>query len=99
MNDVVITGPQLRAARGLLNMSVTELAQRTALAVNTIKRAEGSEAAVPITTANAALLRTTMEQAGVIFIEGDQICGPGVRLASSAPPSQGPRRRRRSSAK
>lgn len=99
MSGAVLTGPQLRAARGLLNMSVTELAQRTALAVNTVKRAEGSEAAVPITAANAALLRTTMEQAGVIFIEADENCGPGVRLASSVAPSQGARRRRRSAAR
>ncbi len=87
-----MTGPQLRAARGLLNLSVAELAERTGLAVNTIRRAEGSNDAAPITTANMKLLRTTLEEAGVDFIQAGAM-GAGVRLTSPKPQPKQRRRR------
>jgi hypothetical protein len=77
----VLTGSQLRAARGLLNLSVSELAEQTGLAVNTIRRAEGTNGPAPITAANLSLLRTALETAGVLFISPDEQ-GPGVRLKS-----------------
>lgn len=89
---VQLTGAQLRAARGLLNMSASELAERTGLALNTVRRAEATNGAVPITVANANLLTAALEQAGVVFIPADEL-GPGVRLASS---DQEPMQRRRS---
>ena len=92
------TGPQLRAARGLLNMSVSELAELTHLALNTIKRAEGDEGHAPITAANAMLLVSTLEDAGVMFIAADERHGAGVRLADTQPATT-PRKRRRRSAK
>lgn len=75
----MLTGSQLRAARGLLNLSVSELAERTGLALNTIKRAESTNGPAPITMANVKLLISTLEAAGVLFIEADEL-GPGVRL-------------------
>jgi transcriptional regulator with XRE-family HTH domain len=80
---MVVTGAQLRAARGLLNMSVLELAERTGLALNTVRRAEATNGVVPITTANARLLVTTLATAGVIFIPADEQFGAGVRLLSA----------------
>ena len=74
-----LTGPQLRAARGLLNISVAELAERTGLAVNTVRRAEATNGPAPSTPANLTLLRNTLETSGVVFIEADHM-GPGVRL-------------------
>ncbi|ALC14665.1 hypothetical protein LH20_22110 (plasmid) [Sphingopyxis sp. 113P3] len=88
-----LSGTQLRAARGLLNMSVKELAEETGLAVNTIRRAEAGNGVAPITSANSALLRTTLEHEGVLFIDGDQKLGAGARLSHPHPPP--PRRRRR----
>lgn len=88
----MITGSQLRAARGLLNLSVSELAERTGLAVNTIRRAEATNESAPITAANLTLLRSTFEKAGVIFIPPDEK-GPGVRLYSAVPQPMMPRRR------
>ena len=88
----MITGAQLRAARGLLNVSVAELAERTGLAVNTIRRAESTNGPAPITVANSALLTKQFEDAGVVFIAADER-GPGVRLVSPVPlPAQTRRR-------
>ena len=77
-----VTGAQLRAARGLLNMSASELAERTGLALNTVRRAEATNGEAPITAANANVLLATLEQAGVMFIPADDL-GPGVRLRDS----------------
>lgn len=86
------TGAQIRAARGLLNMSVLDLSERTGLAVNTIKRAESTNDFAPINRANANLLLTTLEAAGVHFIPTDGDLGAGVRLMN---PDQAPLARRR----
>jgi transcriptional regulator with XRE-family HTH domain len=77
----VVTGAQLRAARGLLNMSIAELAERTGLALNTIRRAEATNDEVTITTANMRMLVTVLENEGVIFLPADRR-GVGVRFAS-----------------
>lgn len=86
-----MTGAQLRAARGLLNMSVSDLAERASLAVNTIRKAEKTNGQAEVTSASARLLVTTLESAGVLFIPADRH-GAGVRLVS---PDQEPLRRRR----
>ena len=88
----VVTAAQLRAARGLLNISVSELAERTGLAMNTVRKAEDPRAG-PVTAANARLLRATLEGEGVVFIEADEM-GAGVRLGD---PNHLPLERRRSS--
>jgi hypothetical protein len=90
-DSVIVTPAQLRAARGLLNMSVSELVARTKLAMNTVRKAEDPRAR-PVTPANARLLRSTLEAAGVVFIEADAQ-GVGVRLSD---PKHEPLERRRS---
>ena len=90
---VTVTGAQLRAARGLLNISVSDLSERSGLAVNTIRKAEKTNGPAEVTTASARLLVTTLQSLGVLFIAADQH-GAGVRLAS---PDQEPLRRRRDS--
>lgn len=88
-----MTGTQLRAARGLLNLSVSELAELTGLAVNTIRRAEATNGEVPITAANKNTLLMTLEKDGVVFIAPDAALGAGVRLRSAEAPALRPRRR------
>ncbi len=92
-SGAVVTGAQLRAARGLLNMSVSDLAERTGLALNTGRKAESTNAAAPVTTANARLLGATLEDAGVVFIPAGML-GAGVQLRF---PDQEPLKRRRDS--
>lgn len=89
------TGAQLRAARGLLNVSVLEVSEETGLVPNTIKRAEGTNELSPTTRANARLLLRYFIDRGVVFVPGDEACGPGVRLALGAT-FKGERRRSRS---
>jgi hypothetical protein len=75
----MITGAQIRAARGLLRWSAEVLAERSKLGVATIRRAEALDGRSNLTAANAATVQAALETAGVIFIveNGD---GPGVRL-------------------
>lgn len=88
----MLFGAQIRAARGLLNMSVAELADRTGLAVNTIRRAESENGAVKITNSNRAMIEGTLESLGVMFIGPDEL-GAGVRLRDPEPPTRYARRR------
>lgn len=95
--EVHPTGAQIRAARGLLNLSVARLAEETALAPNTIKRAESTEGPAPLKNASLKLLVTTLSSMGVRFVEADGECGVGVRLELLAPVGSEQRRRRRRS--
>lgn len=88
------TGAQLRAARGLVNMSVLDLAERTGLAPNTIKRAEGDNGPAPVNTANAKLMVATLQAAGAIFLPAEGDMGAGVRLATPSQPALTRRRTR-----
>jgi transcriptional regulator with XRE-family HTH domain len=74
-----LSGGQIRAARALLRWSVEELAQRTSLGRNTIKRAEAKEGNTSLTAANELAIRHAFEAAGVEFTNGDQ---PGLRLTT-----------------
>ena len=78
------TGAQLRAARGLLNLSVLQLSEITGLALNTIKRAEGTNDFAPITAANAMALVAAYEARGVSFVAADETLGAGARLRLDA---------------
>ena len=90
--NALVNGAQIRAARGLLNLSVAELAAQTGLAVNTIRRAESTNEIPAITAGNLRLLRMTLESAGVIFVDADDL-GPGVRLKGVSPLPKRLRRR------
>ena len=72
-----MTSAQVRAARGLLNWTVRDLAERSGVHRNTITNLEtgryaGSPSAV-------AAIRAALESAGVEFLEPNG-GGPGVRL-------------------
>ena len=73
-------------------MSVAELAARTGLAVNTIRKAESTNHVPTITPANMRLIRSTFEAAGVHFINASEL-GPGVRLNNCEPLPIAQRRR------
>src|SRR5258708_10309821 len=74
-----ITGVQLRAARALLRWSALDLAAASKVGVATIRRAEVIDGEIPVTAANEAALRRTLEAAGVELIE-ENGGGVGVRL-------------------
>ena len=92
----MLTGAQLRAARGLLNISVADLAERTGLAVGTIRRAEATNGPVRMTTDNLTRVMKALQTGGVILVEACDGLGPGVRQNSPEPlPVQHRRRDRR----
>lgn len=74
-----ITGAQIRAARALIRWRAEDLARESHLGVATVRRAEQEDGPVAMTAANAASIERVLENAGVIFIDGDDE-GPGVRL-------------------
>ncbi len=75
------TGAQLRAARGLINMSVLDLSERSRVSPNTVKRAESAMGPAPVNAASAKIMVTILEAAGVTFLPADEQSGAGVRLA------------------
>jgi predicted transcriptional regulator len=74
---LLITGPQLRAARALLGMEQVELAKRARVARGTIRRMESFEGEIGARTGTLSLVQRTLEKAGVEFLNDGQ---PGVRL-------------------
>jgi transcriptional regulator with XRE-family HTH domain len=70
----VVTSAQLRAARGLLNWTVRDLAEKSGVHRNTVTRIE--------TDATGAGHAIVAEAAGVEFIP-ENGGGPGVRLRKS----------------
>jgi transcriptional regulator with XRE-family HTH domain len=77
----LITIEQLRAARGLLGWSQTELASRAGLSLPTVKRLEAGFGPRVSDEARAKLKRA-LEAAGIDFIE-DNGGGAGVRFRKS----------------
>jgi PAS domain S-box-containing protein len=76
----VLTGAQLRAARGILNWSVRELSQAAGVSSSTIRRLEEMDGAPPGREDSLQLLQTALETGGVEFLfppSGQ----PGVRPA------------------
>jgi hypothetical protein len=78
----VVSGAQIRAARGLLGMSSRELAAHAQVSWATIKRFEDSPAIPSNRGGTLARVKETLEAAGARFL-GDPIRSPGVRLVSS----------------
>ena len=74
----VITREQIRAARGLLGWSQTQLAKRAGMSLPTVKRME-TGTGPKVSEEARARIRDALERGGVRFIaEGEE--GPGVRL-------------------
>lgn len=73
---------QIRAARGILDISQSQLASAAGVSSMTIKRAEGSGSPFPSPKAIQSIF-AALEAAGVHFIP-ENGGGAGVRLASRA---------------
>jgi len=80
----MLTGSQIRAARGLLRISAAELARRADLSRPTIERAEATDDVPEMRTHTLLAIQRTLESAGIIFMDpGEQKPGGhGIRLRS-----------------
>lgn len=73
-----LTGAQLRAARGMLNWSVKQLASRTGLSTAVVRRLEEQNGLLRMPEATIQQLRDTLSAAGVEFMF-PTVGQPGVR--------------------
>ena len=79
----MLTGRQLRAARGLLSWSAQKLADEARVGISTVWRAEKDDGPIKATAANTHALQSALETAGVEFI-AENGGGAGVRMAKPA---------------
>jgi transcriptional regulator with XRE-family HTH domain len=73
-----MTPETCRAARALIGLSQADLADRAGILPLTVRRYETVQSEPSYKTWRA--LKTALEQAGVLFIDADDVNGPGVRL-------------------
>lgn len=73
-----LTGAQMRAARGILNWSVKQLAEQTKISPSTIRRFEEYDDAPPMDDETMEVLRDTFSDAGIEFFF-PQSGKPGLR--------------------
>ena len=76
---MTLTAEQIRAARAMLRIEQTQLAERAGVSVETIKRLEGAKGPLKAQYETLKNIRTALEFAGVEFL--DDAMRPGVRLA------------------
>ena len=79
----MLTISQIRAARGLVGWSQSDLAERAGVSLPTVKRVEAGTGP-RVSDAARNKLRRTFESAGVEFID-ENGGGPGVRLRKRQP--------------
>jgi len=79
----MVTGAQIRAARGLLGWSAVTLADRAKVSYSTVQRAENVEGIPRMRASNLFAIQRALEEGGIIFFdEGEhREGGPGVRLS------------------
>lgn len=75
---LIVTAGQLRAARGLIGWSQTDLARRAGLSLPTVKRVE-TDLGIRVSNDARTKLRQALEAAGIEFID-ENGGGAGVRL-------------------
>ncbi|NIA67915.1 helix-turn-helix transcriptional regulator [Pelagibius litoralis] len=75
----MLTGPQVRAARGLIGMKQTELAEASGVSTPTVKAVEAQKGTVSAHTRTADAIQRALEAAGVVFLP-ENGNGPGVAL-------------------
>ncbi len=81
----MITGAQLRTARAALRWSVQDLADRSGVSIQTIKRFEASDGVPPSRYSTLLSLKAALEAAGIEFI-GSPEDRPGIRFSLSNRP-------------
>jgi transcriptional regulator with XRE-family HTH domain len=80
----MITGLQIRSARSALRWSVFELAKRSGVSVQTIKRFEVTNDIPPSRSSTLNDIQRALEVAGVEFI-GTPTDRPGIRVSQETP--------------
>ncbi len=79
----MLTGSQIRMARGYARLSVKGLAEMSGVAESTIKRMELAEGSPASSGANLEKVQSSLESCGITFLEKGAVT-PGPGVASSA---------------
>ena len=76
---MILTGEQIRAARALVRLEQTEIAHRSGVSVDTIKRLERFHGEVSANIQTVAAVQRALEEAWVEFLP-ENGAGASVRL-------------------
>lgn len=79
----MITGSQIRMARGHLNWSTKKLAEDAGIGISTVRRMESIDGVPPSSGKNLEVVQKSLEAQGIQFIDdgaSSENGGPGVRL-------------------
>jgi len=79
MQELAITGMQIRAARGALNWSINDLSKNAGVPTATLVRYETSDGIPRSRKGHLETVLRTLVSAGIEFI-GTPEDGPGIRL-------------------
>ncbi len=79
----MLTSEQIRAARAMLRIEQRDLADRSGVSLETIKRIERTPGAISAYTSTVAAIQKALEAAGIEFTNDDR---PGVRLHPAVVP-------------
>jgi ribosome-binding protein aMBF1 (putative translation factor) len=79
-NQPVITGPQIKAARGLAGWSLKMLAEKSGLTVTTVQRADAAKGVPRVASQSLDAIERAFDAAGIVFFEADRFGGRGVRF-------------------
>ena len=82
MSDNQVSACQIRAARGLLDISAKQLAELSGIGWATIRRFEDANGIPPSRSGTLERVKAALEAQGIEFI-GDPVTSPGVRLRRS----------------
>ncbi|HYI85036.1 MAG TPA: helix-turn-helix domain-containing protein [Acetobacteraceae bacterium] len=66
-------GRQIRAARGLLRLTIQDLADASGVSAATIMRAEKVDGPPPLVPATLKALRQALEKAGAVFLPDEGV--------------------------
>ena len=75
----MISSKQIRAARALVELNQSQLAERAGIGIATLRRIEGTHEIVG-SALTLTRIQRALEQSGIVFIDKDERYGPGVRL-------------------
>ena len=79
-----MNGRQISAARALLRMTQSKLAELANISVPTLKRMEASEDAVTGLSNNVLAVKAALEASGISFLDkASEATGPGVALRAT----------------
>ncbi|MEO0667577.1 MAG: helix-turn-helix transcriptional regulator [Pseudomonadota bacterium] len=82
IGHLVVTGAQIRMARGYTKLSAKALAELAGVAESTIKRIEATQSVPTTNAANLDRVKSALEAQGIQFLDTDDTAqGPGVALA------------------